>query len=52
MIADWWLEFRIDWNFSKWMATERRQYLDRMCELIRKRSVRQVAKMEREKGLA
>lgn len=51
-LTDLWLEFRIGMYYHLWIMYERRQHLDRMCQLICQRSLRQVAKMEREKGLA
>lgn len=54
-LRDLWLEYRIWRTYRKWLHTgepERRYWLHFMNNMIGKRSPRQVAKMERNKGLA
>lgn len=52
-LSDWWLEFRIGMYYHLWAMSDwkNRKHMDRLNQLVRQRSARQVAKMERKRGL-
>lgn len=53
-LADCWLEYRIGMRYHLWMLSDwkDRNHMEKLNALLRKRSARRIAKMERAKGLA